>query len=250
VSDSATGIETAPVRHLTETGSTNEDALAVGRLGVAGPLWFSADRQISGRGRQGRGWASPVGNLYCTLLLPLAAEPAVLPQMSHVAAVALADAIGKIAHDISGLRIKWPNDLLIDEAKVAGILVEGTRDPSGGQICAVGCGVNCATFPEGLPYRATSLSAAARRPVDPHALFAALRSTLADAVSTWREGAGYPAIRARWLARALPLDTPLVVRGSHQPVSGRFRGIDDNGRLLLMGPHGPIAVEAGEVNLD
>ena len=248
--DRATEIETAPIRHLAETGSTNEDALAAGRAGVGGPLWIRAGRQLSGRGRQGRDWASPLGNLYCTLLLPVAAEPALLPQISHVAAVALADAIRQVAGDLPGLRIKWPNDILVNDAKVAGILVEGTRDPAGGQICVVGCGLNCATHPEALPYRATSLSAAASRPVDPDVLFDALRSTMGDAIATWDDGRGYPAIRARWLARALPLDTKLVVRGSHEPVSGRFQGIDDKGRLLLLGPHGPVTVEAGEVNLN
>lgn len=250
MNDRATEIEAAPIRHLAETGSTNEDALETGRAGFAGTLWIRAGRQISGRGRQGREWTSPLGNLYCSLLLPVAAKPALLPQISHVAAVALADAIRQVAGDLPWLRIKWPNDLLVDGAKVAGILVEGTRDPAGRQICVVGCGVNCATHPEGLPYRATSLTAAAACPVDPDALFDALRSTMGDAIATWDDGRGYAAIRARWLARALPLDTPLVVRGSHEPLSGRFQGIDDKGRLLLLGPHGPVTVEAGEVTLN
>lgn len=246
----ATEIETAPVQHLAETGSTNEDALVAGRAGSVGPLWIRADRQLSGRGRQGRAWDSPVGNLHCSLLLPVTAEPFRLPLISQVAAVALADAIGRLLDDRADLRIKWPNDILLDGAKVAGILVEGTRTSSGLQLCVIGCGVNCSSYPGQLPYRATSLAEAAGRAVDPARLFALLQAAIAEALDTWDDGRGYPAIRARWLTRALPLDTPLVVRGPRDLVSGRYQGIDEQGRLLLLGPHGPMAVEAGEVNLN
>ena len=119
----ATEIDTAPVQHLAETGSTNEDALALARTGVSGPLWIVADRQIAGRGRQGRLWESPIGNLYATLLLPVAAPPETLPQLSHVAAVALVTAVEESFGPHPGLRLKWPNDVLLDGAKLAGMLV-------------------------------------------------------------------------------------------------------------------------------
>ncbi len=182
-------------------------------------------------------------------MLPISAEPAVLPQISQVAAVALAETVLQVVAQVPAVHIKWPNDLLVGGAKAAGILVEGTRTLAGTQICVIGCGVNCATFPDNLPYKATSLAQAAGRPVDADVLFLRLRSSMAEALSTWDDGRGYPAIRTRWLARALPLDTPLVVRTGREPISGRFQGIDMRGRLLLLGPHGPVTVEAGEVIL-
>lgn len=246
----ATEIDTAPVEHLAETGSTNEDALALGRSGVVGPRWIVADRQVAGRGRQGRVWQSPVGNLYCTLLAPVAAAARDLPQVSHVAAVALVTALEDCLGRQPGLRIKWPNDVLLDGAKLAGILVEGTRTAEGLQLCAIGFGVNCSSCPEDLPYRATSIAATLGEAVAPEALFKSLRGALDAAFAVWDDGRGYPAIRERWLAHALPLETALVVRGPHEPISGRFRGIDDKGRLLLMGPDGPVTVEAGDVILN
>lgn len=245
-----TEIDTAPVRHLAETGSTNEDALALGRSGVIGPLWIVADRQVTGRGRQGRLWQSPVGNLYCTLLVPVSAAAADVPQVAHVAAIALVAALGAHIGRHPGLRIKWPNDILLDGAKLAGILVEGTKTVDGRQLCAVGFGVNCASFPEDLPYRATSLAVNSGQAVPPAALFADLRKAAHAAFAIWDSGRGYAAVRKRWLAHALPLDTMLVVRGPRDPIEGRFRGIDDKGRLLLIGPEGPVAVEAGDVILN
>lgn len=246
----ATEIDTAPVQHLAETGSTNEDALALGRTAVAGPSWIVADRQVAGRGRQGRLWQSPVGNLYATLLVPVDAPVSVLPQLSHVAAVALVAALEDCVGAQPGLRIKWPNDVLLDGAKLAGILVEGTRTAAGQQVCALGFGVNCANFPEALPYRATSLATVFGETTPPEALFARLRLRVQAAFAAWDDGRGYAAIRERWLAHALPLDTALVVRGARDPIHGRFQGIDDKGRLLLMGPHGPVTVEAGDVTLN
>lgn len=246
----ATQIESAPVQLLAETGSTNEDALTLGRAGREGPIWIRAELQTAGRGRQGRVWASPVGNLYCSLLLQVDAQPSDLPQVAQVAGVALAESLCELlGHDLD-LSIKWPNDVLLGGAKVAGILVEGTRTASGVQFCVIGSGVNCASFPADLPYRAISLTEAVGRPVDRDEVFAAYRARLAEAIEVWDDGRGYAAIRSRWLARALPLDTPLVVRGAQEPIRGRFQGIDAKGRLLLMGAHGPLAVEAGEVNLN
>lgn len=244
----AAEISTAPILHVPEIGSTNEAALVRARAGDPGPFWIRADRQVSGRGRQGRTWISPAGNLYCTLMLRTGAPPADLPQLSQVAAVALVEALEGVVGRLPTLRIKWPNDLLLGRAKVAGILVEGTRTADGAQACVIGCGVNCSNAPTHLPYEVTSLSLASRE-VTPSDVFDRLQPAMGAAVALWDEGRGFAAIRARWLARALPLETELTVRSGPTPLIGRYRGIDTRGRLLLMGPDGPVTVEAGEVNL-
>ncbi|MDX7951189.1 biotin--[acetyl-CoA-carboxylase] ligase [Lichenihabitans sp. Uapishka_5] len=246
----ATEIETAPVQALAETGSTNADALALARAGQCGPLWIRADLQRSGRGRQGKPWVSPPGNLYCSLLFSTDAAPRDVPQLAQVTAVAVADAVRNAIGGRGDLRIKWPNDVLLDGAKVAGILVESTLTPDDMQACVIGCGINCISCPDDLPYRATSLAEVAGSHVEADAVFAALRATLGSALASWDAGRNYAAIRERWLAQALPLDTPLVVRGAGNAIHGLYRGIDIKGRLLLMGPQGPVAVEAGDVTLN
>lgn len=236
--------------HVAATGSTNEDLLARARAGEGGPLWLRADRQSSGRGRLGRPWSSPVGNLYLSLLLhDPAAEPRCLPQLAHVAAVALAGAVAHVTEQRERFRLKWPNDLLDGAAKVAGILVEGTRTPGGGTACVVGWGINCIHHPEGLTYLATDLSAACGRPIAADALASALRGSMNEALTTWDGGRNYAAIRAGWLRYSLPLGTDVTVRTPAAVHSGAFAGLDDAGRFLLRTATGLMAVEAGDIHL-
>src|SRR5947209_11937916 len=138
-------------------GSTNAEALNLARQGERGPLWVTARRQSAGRGRRGRAWISPPGNLYATLLLTAPAPGERWPQLSFVAALAVHDALVEVASDCRPLMaIKWPNDLLLAGAKFAGVLIEGEGDGA----VAVGIGVNCARHPADTDYPATDLAAA------------------------------------------------------------------------------------------
>src|SRR5215813_8228038 len=126
--------------------STNSEALAYARAGEQGPLWITARAQTAGRGRRGRTWVSEPGNLYGTLLLTDPAPPERAAQLSFVAALATHDAVSACAPALGGrLTFKWPNDVLLDGAKLAGILIEaeGTRP----LLVAVGIGVNCRHHP-------------------------------------------------------------------------------------------------------
>lgn len=236
--------------HVASTGSTNADLLAHARLGERGPLWLRADRQTTGRGRLGRNWSSPAGNLHLSLLLDEpAAEHRFLPQLAHVAAVALAEAVAAVTGQPGAFRLKWPNDLLHGMAKVAGILVEGTRVPSGGTACVVGWGVNCNHHPEGLAYPATDLSAACGRPVTADALADALRGSMNEALAIWRGGRNYAAIRAAWLRQSVPVGTAVTVRTPAAELSGLFEGLDEAGRFLLRTSGGLVPIEAGDIDL-
>src|SRR5437016_6850797 len=120
----------AGVRHVAHEvlGSTNVEALHLARQGEHGPLWITADRQTAGRGRRGRAWVSPPGNLYASLLLREPAQPRRAAEICFIAALALSDAIFEIApRAAAALALKWPNDVLVDGAKTAGILVEGSH---------------------------------------------------------------------------------------------------------------------------
>src|SRR5712691_5658318 len=122
----------AGVRHITydTLGSTNAEALTLARAGERGPLWITAKSQSVGRGRRGSAWSSPPGNLYATLLLSEPSPPEVAPQLSFVAALALHDAVAQCAPQLGPLlKVKWPNDLLLNGKKLAGILIEGESEP-------------------------------------------------------------------------------------------------------------------------
>ncbi|MBI3702787.1 MAG: biotin--[acetyl-CoA-carboxylase] ligase [Rhizobiales bacterium] len=151
----------AGVRHKSyETlGSTNAEALALARAGERGPLWVSALAQTAGRGRRNSTWASPPGNLYATLLVNEPSLTELAPQLSFVTALALHDAVVARAPQLGPLlAVKWPNDLLLGMAKVAGILIEGESGPTFS--VAIGIGVNCAAHPRDTAFPATDLASA------------------------------------------------------------------------------------------
>jgi len=241
----ATGL--AGVRHLNyETlGSTSAEALALARAGERTPFWVTARAQNAGRGRRGSTWTSPPGNLYATLLLSEPSTPPTAPQLSFVAALALHDAVAACAPALGpALKLKWPNDLLLGAAKLAGILIEGEKASE--FIVAIGIGVNCASHPTDTAYPATDLPGAGAL-VTPEQLFAALAAAMQRRLVQWRGGEGFAEIRTDWLKRAAGLGQPLKVRLPEREMTGRFEGLDEAGRLLLGGEGAVTPVTAGEV---
>jgi BirA family biotin operon repressor/biotin-[acetyl-CoA-carboxylase] ligase len=237
----------AGVRYLRfdTLGSTNAEALARARAGERGPLWIVTAEQTAGRGRRGAVWVSKRGNLYATLLLSEPSPKAAAPQLSFVAALALHDAVASLAPQLGPvLKLKWPNDLLLGGAKLAGILIEGEADPV--FAVAIGIGVNCAHHPDGTSYPATDLAAAGAL-VAPDALHAALVAAMALRLKQWAQGQGFAAIRADWLKRAAGLGLDIRVRLPEREFSGRFEGLDETGRLLVSEGNAVTAVGAGEV---
>jgi BirA family transcriptional regulator, biotin operon repressor / biotin---[acetyl-CoA-carboxylase] ligase len=239
------------LEHYDSIGSTNDEAMARARAGDAGRLWIVADEQTKGRGRSGRPWSSPRGNLLASLLLRAPCPPAASPQIGFVAAVALHQALREVTGlPGSRLALKWPNDVLLDGAKLAGILVEGTTVPNargqGDLAVVLGFGVNLVAHPPDTPYPATDC-AQAGVPVTRGALFAALSERILDGLSLWREGAGFADIRLEWLARAQGLGKPILVRRPEGDRRGTFRDLDGEGRLLLEDSTGLTVIQAGDV---
>lgn len=241
-------VHSAGYRHIAlgNIGSTNVEAMSRARSGERGPLWITAASQAAGRGRRGHQWISPPGNLYASLMLTEPSPAELAPQLSFVAALAVHDAIIECAPMFGpAVTLKWPNDVLIGGAKVAGLLLESENTPAFSVV--VGIGVNCNHAPEGLPYPATGLQAAGAI-VPPDRLFSVLTSTMLYRLSQWQAGRNFPAIRRDWLARAAGLGEQIHVRLPERELNGRFMGLDENGRLLMqpdIGPHEKIA--AGEV---
>jgi BirA family biotin operon repressor/biotin-[acetyl-CoA-carboxylase] ligase len=225
-------------------GSTNAEALRCARAGERGPLWITARAQTAGRGRRGRAWVSEPGNLYATLLLTDPASAGRAAELSFVAALAVYDAVARLAPVlVPRLALKWPNDVLYDGRKLAGILIEA--EGSAPLIVAIGIGINCRHHPQATDYPATDLKTAGAE-VSAERLFEALSGAMALRLREW--DAGFAAIRAEWLRRAGGLGQELRVRLGSREVAGRFEALDDGGRLMLRRSDGTLeTIAAGEV---
>jgi BirA family transcriptional regulator, biotin operon repressor / biotin---[acetyl-CoA-carboxylase] ligase len=229
-SSAATG---ARLVSLGDVGSTNAEAFARARAGERGPLWITARRQTAGRGRRGRAWVSEPGNLYASLLLTDPAPPQRAAELSLVAALAVHDALSERAGVLGPrLTLKWPNDVLCDGAKLAGILVEGEALPGGPLAVVIGIGVNCAHHPAATAYPATNLAAAGVL-VAPESLAQALIAAMARRLGEWDAGKNFAAIRAAWLKRAAGLGAPARVRLPDREIEGVAETLDETGRLVL-----------------
>lgn len=232
------------VEHHATIGSTNDRALELARQGQ-GQTWVVADRQEGGRGRSGRNWSSPTGNFYASLSLVDPCPMAVSPQLSFVAGVAIFDAVQSLTGCGARLAIKWPNDLLLDGAKLSGLLLEGGS--SGASfVMTVGIGLNLVTHPADTPYRATDLATAGYG-IDRDDLLAALCISFRHGLELWNKGQGFAAIRAEWLQRAAFLNERITISSGHQPRHGIFETLDPHGRLVLATEQGRIFVEAGDL---
>jgi len=231
-------------RHL-NLGSTNDEARRLALAGDPGQLWILAGEQSQGRGRLGRQWTSPAGNLYASALLVDPAPVAIAAQLGFVAGIALQGAVAALG--ASDVKLKWPNDLMHRGAKLAGLLVEGVALGQGRLACIVGIGVNCAQAPAGPSYPVTSLAAALRRPVSPDDLFAELAPRFAQALRLWSAGAGFAGVRAAWLEQAVGLGGPIRIAGPVPPREGLFETLDAQGRLVLRNSDGLETIESGDL---
>ena len=232
---------------VAETGSTNADLLALARDGSGEEgLWLRAERQTAGRGRQGRAWESPVGNLYASTLVRLSPGDPPAPTLALVAAVALEETVrAALPNDRARqLALKWPNDLLLAGAKLSGILLERADD-----WVVIGIGVNVAHHPA-LADRATTSLAAEGAAIDARDFAVRLAEMLAAWLHHWRHDGLAPVV-SRWRERAHPPGTPLIARmPDGEEVSGTFETLDPAGALVLRLADGAHrAIHAGDVFL-
>jgi len=213
---------------------------------LAGPEWILALRQEAGRGRQGRGWADPPGNFAATHVFRPAQGLPERALFSFVAALALDNALRDLGVPAARLSIKWPNDVLLDGGKLAGILLEGAGDH-----LSIGFGVNLAHAPDpadlvpGL-HPPVALAAATGLRVPPEDLLA----RLAPAFARWRaqlDDYGFGPIRTAWLARAARLGAEIRARTAREEWRGTFETIDATGALVLKTAQGTRTIPAADV---
>ena len=220
-------------------------ANAGGPKGDGGPEWILALRQTAGYGRRGRSWTQDAGDFAGSLLFAPAAPKEVFGQLSFAAALAVYEALEGLVSN-GDMRIKWPNDVLVDGAKICGLLLEMVETPAGAALI-LGIGINIVTKPVDAPYEATRLlDHCDAPPISPQALAQRLDGAFWRHYDRWLAD-GFAPLRAAWLERAAGLGTPITVRLPSETVEGVFEDVDDTGGLVLRMKTGVRIINAGDV---
>ena len=220
-------------------GSTSDEARQLAAAGAPHGTAVLALEQTAGRGRQGRVWISPPGNLHLSVVLRPGVAQRRLPELSLVAAVAVADAVDSLLGQAAA-RLKWPNDVLVAGAKLAGLLLERFDDA-----VILGVGMNLAHSPPDLPYPVTALTSCGVS-TEPEAAAAAVLAGLDARLDEWQRQ-GFAATITAWMQRGPGLGAAVQARQGTTWISGSFAGLDGDGALLLDGPSGRQRIIAGEV---
>ena len=226
------------VRYFDEVASTNTEAKNAADAGN-GAL-FIADTQTAGRGRLGRGWASPAGcGIWMSLLLTPDIAPERIPQITLVAGMAVCRAIG------GGAMIKWPNDIVISTKKICGILTEY----SGGRvICGIGINVNTPAFPQALSHIATSLYLETGRETDRAALAASVMNHFEPLYDRFLSG-GFAALADEYKKLCVTIGRKVTVTGAGDTIRGTAAGITPDGGLVLDTADGKKIITSGEASV-
>jgi len=229
------------IQHHDQIGSTNDEARTLAAAGAPHGTVVHADEQVAGRGRFGRTWFSPPGNLYLSVVLRLDLPPAGAAELSFVTALTVADAVDALLPKQTKAMLKWPNDVLVDDGKIAGILVESV---DGAQI--IGIGLNVLEAPRNAPYKTSTLVGSGGIATVDGARDILLDS-LAKHLEAWTEH-GFGAIRTAWLSRAHPVGTRLRASIGGRTEEGVFAGLDEDGAMLLDTPDGRKRIVAADVS--
>jgi BirA family biotin operon repressor/biotin-[acetyl-CoA-carboxylase] ligase len=228
-------------------GSTNDEATRLAREGAAEGTVIWAVEQTAGRGRRGRPWSSPRGNLYASLILRPACPPARAAQLGFVVALAIGDALQELVPSLGEPACKWPNDVLVGGHKIAGILLESEiGEGENLAFLVAGVGINLVSAPPDAESPATSVVGAGCAPPTPGAMLAALIRHFDAWARRWR-AEGFGPVREAWRACAAGLGEPIRVRLETAILQGRFADIDQQGALLLETGGGLQRISAGDV---
>lgn len=223
---------------LDRIGSTNEEAKRLASANAPAGTLIWAGEQLTGRGRRGRSWNSPPGNLYLSLLLRPACPPAQACQLSFVTAAALTDAVTSLLPVGTSVTLKWPNDVLVGGAKISGILLEaGAAADRSVEWLVIGVGVNLVSHPRDTAYPATDLANEGASACDAGEALAAFAGHFERWHAIWVKE-GFAPVRTRWLASARGIGETIEVRLEGEIVQGLFSDLDETGALMLDGPDG------------
>lgn len=230
-----------------EIDSTNEEAKRLAEAGEEDGAVIWARRQTAGRGRRGREWQSPSGNLYCSLLLRPDCHARRALQLSFNAAIAMADAVAAELPKGTFVHCKWPNDVLVEGRKISGIMLESQAVALGGMDwLIIGVGLNISEFPDDVEYPATSLSAERAVAVSPETMLESFCRRFLTYMVMWKN-MGFEPIRRAWLRRAAGIGEEIEVRLENETLRGIFKTLDKDGALILLQDGRERRITAGDV---
>lgn len=230
------------IEQVAEIDSTNAACRLRAQKGEAAGLVIRADRQTAGRGRRGRSWSSPAGNLHASLLLRPARPISEAAALGFAAVTAMGDVAETLLPSGALVRHKWPNDLLINRRKASGILLEAQPG-----FLVLGIGVNIASHPDGTPFPATDLAAEGAAPMSAQSLLERFLAAFAPLYEAWEEQ-GFAALLPAWRRRAAGLGEAIEVRLEREALAGIFQDLDPDGTLRLILPDGTERrIAAGDV---
>ena len=212
------------------------------------PTWIMAHRQTAARGRRGRAWGGHDGNFAATYVMRPGGNPASAALRSFMAANALFEALA-LHIDRTALSLKWPNDVLLNDGKVAGILLESAGRAGQDDWLSIGLGVNLRGVPKGLmrsDFPPVSLEGEGGEAVDTHTLLSELASNIATEERVFAEF-GFGPIREDWLEKAARLGEVITARTARDEIIGRFETVDEAGQLVLTTPKGRVTIPAADV---
>jgi len=237
-------------RVLDEVDSTLNEAARIS-AGLSGPEWILAHRQTDGRGRRGRGWTDPRGNFAATLVLFPVGDPGTVALRSFVAALALFDACVGLTGRADGFALKWPNDVLLNGGKFAGILLESAGKGGAVTHLSIGIGVNLIEAPvaqdvEVGALRPVSLLSETGTRIEAVEFLTHLAAAYARYEAQFTS-LGFGPIRTAWLDRAARVGQEIIARTGNSETTGRFETVDDHGNLVLMTQAGRVSIPAADV---
>lgn len=240
-------IQSAPVYWYDDIDSTSEEAKRRARRGETSAVWIAARQQHAGRGRLGRSWVSPVGNLFSTVLFPEPGGLSVAARIPFAAALAVRDTCEAVTPDLGSL-LKWPNDVRVRGHKISGILTE-TGETNGVVWIALGMGINLKHTPQGVDQAATSLvQEGAPAALTPELLLDQLRASVHQRIEQARQG--FSGLLGAWLDAAEGRGERVQAGPVQDRVEGVFEGLADDGGLILRLPDGSQrTIRAGDVDL-
>lgn len=220
-----------------QVDSTNAVCLDLAQQGDDGNHWITAVSQSAGKGSRGRSWDSLDGNLFASLLLKNPAEMKMLATLTFVTSLAIHDSVIAIAgNDKLDVKLKWPNDVLLNGKKLSGILLEN-HQVGGENMVIVGIGINVNRAPLSAMFPATSLSSVDIK-TNSDAVFVELARAMQKRIEQWNKGLGFSSIKKDWLAHAARLGEQVQVKQHDKNLEGIFEGLSEDGRMLLKGNDG------------
>jgi BirA family transcriptional regulator, biotin operon repressor / biotin---[acetyl-CoA-carboxylase] ligase len=235
--------------HYATVGSTNDEAKRLARAAAEEGTLVWGLEQTAGRGRRGRAWSSPPGNLYASLILRPHCPLDQAAQLGFIAALAVGDTLSSICENrLDALSYKWPNDVLLRGRKIAGILLESELQSDGKMplFVVVGVGINLISSPRDTEFPATSIAEEDLGTISSAAALEVFAHHFQTWAGRWR-GEGFVPIRAAWRTHAAALGEPIRVRLEAATLQGRFLDIDQHGALLLETAGQLQRISAGEI---